>query len=256
MTHSILGEAMSPERYAGDWQADSSAIEGDGLYSWMSEQLGSHEVVLEVGCGSGRSSAVLADKSRVVSVEPNPTMANFALQYLQRRGISVAVAQELPQPLQSQVTIVIDDIFTLDSQWLRDVVHPAAMACWLIGAEPGRIENHLGRPLKEIPTADLADYRKDVHKRCYQLGKESMQSGGVVHTVDRIVISSWNEKDAFRKGLVKLHQGLASDAYEVEFKDALLKRYRPQATTSSIKVGLSGHQGHIPALGSTKASLR
>lgn len=70
--NSKLGVAMTSAEYAQHWFIDSVNYDEDGMYAWMAEQAGQHDCVIEIGCGSGRSTRnILKYVTKVICIEAN-----------------------------------------------------------------------------------------------------------------------------------------------------------------------------------------
>lgn len=236
--NSFFGRAMSAGEYAGEWDADSTAFAAEGVYAWMRAQLGSHSTVLEVGCGSGRGTELLAKGHNVVSIEPNQEMANSAMNHLISSGIDAKLTKELPTALSANVTIVISDIFELNDDWVKDNLRLDAIVCWLIGAEPARISMRLSKNLDAFTGQEMSAYRELVHRRCYSLGEYSLDESGIVHIVDRLFISSWQEKNSARRAFADMHSSFASAAYKFSFEDTRFRRYSQPLSRSNIQLAV------------------
>jgi trans-aconitate 2-methyltransferase len=102
-----LGHAGHPRR---DWDAGSYDRVSDPQFGWALEQLervdlGGDEVVLDAGCGSGRVTALLADRvprGRVYAVDVAPSMAAHAAAALGDKATVLCqdlVELELPEPV-------------------------------------------------------------------------------------------------------------------------------------------------------------
>src|SRR5439155_8593836 len=113
-----------------DWDAATYDRVSDPQLSWAREQLerlelGGDEVVLDAGCGSGRVTALLADRvphGRVYAVDVAPSMAKHAQEALGDRATIFCqdlVELALPEP--------VDAIFSNATfHWIAD--HDALFA--------------------------------------------------------------------------------------------------------------------------------
>jgi len=187
---SKLGTPMSPSDYAQHWRANAESFDNQGCYQWMNDQLTPIFTILEIGCGSGRSTLALARKgNKIISIEANETLACETSSYLRSEGISVEIIRidsvSLPT-FSSKVTIVVGDVF---NERMLQIIKPRSInfiACWLIGAYPALISVTLGKTIDELTTQDIPDYRKNVHQRCYELGSILLAEDGIIHFVDRV----------------------------------------------------------------------
>jgi trans-aconitate 2-methyltransferase len=121
---------MSPGRGTRDWDAATYHRVSDIQYAWALEQLErlelrGDEVVLDAGCGSGRVTALLADRvphGRVYGVDMAPSMASHAQEALGDRAKILCqdlVELALPEP--------VDAIFSNATfHWIPD--HDALFA--------------------------------------------------------------------------------------------------------------------------------
>jgi trans-aconitate 2-methyltransferase len=122
-----------------DWDAASYDRVSDPQFGWALEQLErlplqGDEVVLDAGCGSGRVTAVLADRlprGRVYGVDVAPSMAAHAREALGDRATILCqdlVELDLPQP--------VDAIFSNATfHWVSD--HEALFAALHRTLKPG-----------------------------------------------------------------------------------------------------------------------
>jgi trans-aconitate 2-methyltransferase len=122
-----------------DWHAASYDRVSDIQLTWALEQLerlvlGGDEVVLDAGCGSGRVTALLADRvpdGRVYGVDVAPSMAEHAAQALGERATILCqdlVELSLPEP--------VDVVFSNATfHWVHD--HEALFAALYRTLKPG-----------------------------------------------------------------------------------------------------------------------
>src|ERR1700726_780905 len=122
-----------------DWDASSYDRVSDPQFGWALEQLerlemAGDEVVLDAGCGSGRVTAVLADRvprGRVYGVDAAPSMAEHAAAALGERATILCqdlVELDLPEP--------VDVAFSNATfHWIKD--HDALFAALHSALKPG-----------------------------------------------------------------------------------------------------------------------
>ncbi len=136
MTVSGFGHADRPSR---DWDAGTYDRVSDPQFKWAVEQLArlelrGDEVVLDAGCGSGRVTALLADRvprGRVFGVDVAPSMVEHAAQALGGRAVVLCqdlVELDLPEP--------VDVVFSNATfHWIAD--HSALFAALRRNLKPG-----------------------------------------------------------------------------------------------------------------------
>lgn len=136
MTTTGFGHGGRPRR---DWDAGTYDRVSDVQFRWALEQLDrlelrGDEIVVDAGCGSGRVTAVLAERvprGRVYGVDVAPSMADHAAAALGDRATVLCqdlVALELPEP--------VDVVFSNATfHWLPD--HDALFAALRRALKPG-----------------------------------------------------------------------------------------------------------------------
>lgn len=130
---------MSQGTSSQDWDAATYDRVSDIQLGWALEQLGrlalrGDEVILDAGCGSGRVTALLADKlpqGRVYGVDAAPSMAAHAREALGDRATVLCqdlVELSLPEP--------VDVVFSNATfHWVLD--HDALFAALARASKPG-----------------------------------------------------------------------------------------------------------------------
>lgn len=238
---SHLGIPMTADQYAEEWEANSKSFFEEGYYRWMSQQLGSVETVLEIGCGSGNGTLALFQDGRlIIAIEPNEKLANLAFENLKANNVPVEFSSldalaDNTHSNTSSVFIVRQDAFETKIDSLQSKLSVDAIVCWLIGAEPDRISSHIGKEKHNFTGPEMAEYREKIHQRCYELGKKLLTVGGCVHIVDRTGLRSWSDKDYFRDEFSKFHSGMAGEGYTIGKSDTFLTRARSNIKTSQIQ---------------------
>jgi predicted O-methyltransferase YrrM len=236
-----LGIPMTAEQYAAQWQENSKFFSQGGHYDWMAAYLEQPSTVIEIGCGSGGSTLALAKRAqRVIAIEVNATLANAAAAYLNNNGVSTQVVEietlgaSLPAS-NHRVTILVSDVFSDRITEVLPTEEADAIACWLIGANPGLIATHIGKNIESFTGPEMPEYRERVHRRSYELGLSLLRPGGIIHITDRIALNYWSDKDVARLTLVKDHVGLSEGKYQISKASTFLKRIEKSFATSRIQ---------------------
>lgn len=261
--HPVLGVPMNPKEYAEEWRKNSLHFDEAGHYDWMKEQLGSANLVLEIGCGSGEGTHKLAKSGKkVVSIEINENMIEIAVENLRSKGITVEVRKmealsrdfnnDGPQVIIVHANILDESLDTITPQGMFD-----AVVCWLIGAAPSHISDQMGTSFEEFTGEEMAIYRTTIHSRCYELGKSVLKLGGQLQITDRIGISSWNDKGEIRELIVKRHSDLAGTSYTLAIENTLLRKAGNFITSNIQYIGNESSNGRVgcPVISSSKAVL-
>lgn len=228
--HPEFGRLMTAEQYAKEWEENSSHFEKHGYYTLPLERLGKPKTVMEIGCGSGRSTLALAKKGhRVVAVEINETAARSAHEFLSGHGITTQVTHSFPDgrgdsPQAPQVTIVVGDVFAEDALPADGEWHPDAVLCWFIGAQLDVIAAYLGKPVMELSSDDVRKYRLSLQSKCYEIGRRILRKSGIVQIADRMRLVSWQDKDHARDELARTQAGLAGPGFQISRSSAFLAR--------------------------------
>lgn len=236
-----LGIPMTAEQYADEWDENSKFFESHGYYKWMASFLGEISTVLEIGCGSGRSTAMIAESTqKVICIEINPKLAAKTESYLTSKGISSKLLNmddlhgTLPINV-PKVIIVVADIF---DERLVNILSGSgidAITNWLTGANPGLIGAKLSIALENFTGPEMIQYREQIHRRTYELGTVLLKGGGIVQITDRMNLISWNEKDWGRTELVKQHTNLSNGKFKITKENTLLARIEKPMQTSNIQ---------------------
>lgn len=231
---------MTAPQYAAEWQKSATAFLKDGYYSWMDSQLGSVINILEVGCGSGASTLALAKPdTNVLSIESNQECIASAKSFLVGHGVDVEIIKlsdcaNLFPWSGAKVKILHEDIFSSNIANALQQGGFDAIVCWLIGSHPGHISKNTGKPLSKFDGNETAQYRLNIHKRCYELGEKILSSSGLVHVVDRAFIRSTNDANFMSVQLAHHHSQLAGSSYAVSAADCKLKEL-PSLNQSNIQ---------------------
>ncbi len=221
---------MSHEQYKNKWVEESDSFNRQSCYSWMSSQLDNLDLVLEIGCGNGNSTLSILEKKpnvKIIVIEDNKFLIKEAQNKLTRNGIEFDISTNINTALdllsfKNRVIFINDNIFNIS--YRKNIFD--GIVCWLIGASPFTIAESYNIDIETIdPTNNiLADYRKDIHKKCYELGLDILKNDGFIHFVDRGAIPSWNVKDDARKESVEEHKFLSKGNYEITKNNTILKK--------------------------------
>lgn len=232
---------MTAEQYAAQWQENSKFFSQGGHYDWMAAYLEQPSTVIEIGCGSGGSTLALSKRAqKVIAIEVNATLANAAAAYLNNNGVSTQVVEietlgaSLPVS-KHRVIILVSDIFNDRITEVLPTEEADAIACWLIGANPGLIATHIGKNLESFTGPEMPEYRERVHRRSYELGLTLLKPGGIIHIADRMALNNWSDEDAARLSLVEHHVGLSDGKYQLSKASTFLKRVEKSFATSKIQ---------------------
>jgi SAM-dependent methyltransferase len=197
--------------------------------------------VIEIGCGSGGSTLALAKRAqKVIAIEVNSTLADAAATYLNSNGVSTHVVEietlETSLPVSDHhVIILVSDIFNDRITEVLLTEDADAIACWLIGANPGLIATHIGINLESFAGSEFSEYREKVHRRSYELGLSLLRPGGRIHIVDRMALNNWSENDDARRKLVQSHVGFSDGKYQFSMESTFLNRIEQSFATSRIQ---------------------
>jgi SAM-dependent methyltransferase len=252
--HPQFGIAMTSVEYADEWARSAAAFRSAGHYAWMNQQLGNAMRVVEIGCGSGASTEVLAAPGRqVLCVESNASCIQSTQAYLKNKGInSDSISQQQCQSLAnwagSQVKLLEADILSPDL--IEQLPSNAfdAIICWMIGSHPEHIGDHLKKPYLELGGSEMAGYRTLIHRRAYELGRRVLSPSGLVQIVDRGGIRSWSDKDQMRRELAARQVELASPGYEINREGCFLRKLTEGLNQSSIQYVANIPQGFTGVL--------
>jgi len=228
--HPEFGRLMTAEQYAKEWEENSSHFEKHGYYALPLERLGKPKAVMEIGCGSGRSTLALAKKGhRVVAVEINEPAARSAHEFLSGHGISTDITGSFPNgsdesPDAPQVTIVVGDVFAEGALPAGGDWHPEAVLCWFIGAQLDVIAAFFGKSTMDLTSDDVRKYRLSLQAKCYEIGRRILRKGGIVQVADRMRLASWQDKDFAREEQAQTQAGLAGPDYSISRSSTFLAR--------------------------------
>lgn len=256
---------MTAEEYAQNWAVESRNYAKAGDYSWMSSLLPGKGFILEVGCGAGESTLAMVNSGRrVISVENNASLASLAYENLTSNGIDVrfCTMQEVEcidfSESKERVFLVVGSIFDEEIKNFNFEKNIDAIACWLIGSNPEVVAHKFKKVPETMDGKELALYRFSVQERCVELGRVFLANDGFVHLVDRSVISSWKDKDDYRKGFSELYREYKWIPQTLSANDVMFRKMGGAFASSSIQYMPSEnyHGGGLNVFLSIKIKLR
>lgn len=122
--------------YSEQWNVSAKYFYDAGYYLWMANKLEGHEIILEIGCGTGYSTLALVESGyKVIAVDKNPECMKKTKDLLREKGY-----------INGEVTFVIGDVaFDETRNKLVSGYEFDAVICWNIGTYWNRkmIESYL-----------------------------------------------------------------------------------------------------------------
>lgn len=235
--HPIFGIPMTLEQYAHEWSKNSNFFDSNNHYNWMNESLGEASLVLEVGCGSGFSTlALLKTNRKVLVIETNSYCINEAIEKVIAKGKKFFHTTDINKAYGNLSNDSVDvvflqlDFFEFFKQADRNIKFDA-IVCWLIGAAPEVVANNLNRDFYSFEANTMAVYRLKLHKACYELGNQLLNTNGIVHIVDRNIIRSWSDKDWARQEAINEYSKLTDGNYDISLSNVYLRKSGQFATS-------------------------
>ncbi len=259
--HPEFGKLMTAEEYAKEWQENSSQFERLGYYAMPLQRLGRPGTVMEIGCGSGRSTLALARKGHtVVAVEINETAAQSAREYLSGNGIETELTRTFPTGEQDPaslpaVTIVVGDANAAGELTNQGGMQYDAVLCWFVGAQLDVIADFHGKPTTELTSEDVRHYRLAMQGRCYDIGRRVLRRGGIVQVVDRMRLVSWQDKDAARENLAGMQADIAGPGYALSKATTFLAKISGVFEGSGIQYLKDSPEAQVRVVTSVIATL-
>ncbi len=260
--HPEFGRLMTAEEYAREWEENARHFEKHGFYTMPLERLGKPKAVLEIGCGSGRSTLALAKKRhRVVAMEINATAARSAHDFLSVNGIRTQLTDALPSAHEvekgaAQVIIVTGNILADDALASGTDWHPDAVICWFIGAQLDVIAAFFGKPTIKLTSDDVRMYRLSLQGKCYEVGRKMLHGNGLVQIADRMRLASWQDKDQARDELVQTQSELAGPDFQISRSSTFLSRVSGGFDGSSIQYLTQSPDSNVRVVTSVIATKR
>lgn len=231
------GRAMTPEEYAAEWSTASEEHKIASDYFWMSTFLTSPAALLELGCGSGRSTLELTKKNnKIVSIEVNEAIAEMAFTYLTNNDVSVRLLQsseidEIDLNSNIQVYIVQASIFDHEVESIVTTHKFDYVIFWLFGAAPIHAANELGVQVNDLETDFAAIYREKATKRSFELSQLNIANPSSLHIVLRSQLLSWSTNYSARLdvaeeqgNIIGLHYKLTRDHVKMRKNTVMMKK--------------------------------
>lgn len=76
------------EEYAEQWDVSAKYFYDRGYYTWMARAIENHDIVVEIGCGTGYSTLSLIENGhRVIAIEKNKDCIEKAKRLLQSKNV-------------------------------------------------------------------------------------------------------------------------------------------------------------------------
>lgn len=232
------------EAFPSRWADEAAWYARHGDYAWLAETLAAalgaadQRRVVEVGCGVGESTVVLARAGfSVCVVEPIAACRDEAAQRLAAAGAEIA----------GRVTFIDADVTALPDAARRqlEAFDPRAVACWLAGAPDEVTALPGGRPGEGV-----ARHRETMQRGCAELAA-ALPGVTVLQVADRTVMP-WAAKDIGRDLTLKVQQQLVLKdlPFQLSKADTLFRKLTPTPHEAATLGKLSGPmRGAIPLLG-------
>lgn len=218
LKHKQIKTILLNERrnYANDWnERDSADFEKEGYYEWMTSFVEGYTKILEIGTGSGRSTAALLNAGhKVISIEENVECIKIAQGYLKKKFKCQCIYRGNIKPNHSKGTYSVSyktienidsdaDVILLEGDilkdqhlydWLKTSAKIDAIVCWLIGSHAYRIKNEiLAEDHNEVVLPD--DYRFLNQNFIYDLANVILKDNGILNIIDRTRILTEKSKN-------------------------------------------------------------
>lgn len=177
------------------WGGDAETFEANNDYQWMSQQIGDGPV-LEIGCGIGLSTRLLAKRGPLMSIDHNHNCIETAEKLLAATGTtSHRITQASPGAPADAVSFLEGDVFNL-LPWQQQAAAnfgPKMVVCWLIGSYSDAVQQR--SPSSTLHEA-IALYREELEVALAAFAN-SLPSVQGIQFVHRIQMP-WNKKDEGR----------------------------------------------------------
>ncbi|MBR7631845.1 class I SAM-dependent methyltransferase [Janthinobacterium lividum] len=259
----MIGQSMTANEYADEWQQNASVFSASGDYTWMSAQLGDAKKIIEIGCGSGDSTeALLKDGRQVLAIESNQSCAKITSERLRAKGysveeISIDQLANLASWEDSGVKLLIADFLSEEIKQLLPAGHFNAIVCWLTGTYADYVAKALKKPLLQFQGSEMATYRMKIQQKCYELGVHALDHDGIVQIVDRAFVRSWDDKDFAKSEFAKQQSQVSGQKYKISQNDCAVRNLTNGLAHSNIQyiAKIPAGSNGIAILTSSRAKL-
>ena len=125
--------ANDKELYANQWSNSANDFYESGAYSWMCENIKEYKTVLEIGCGTGRSTLALVETGhKVIAVEKNEYCLQQASELLKEKGYKVT--SRIEEINDCDVVFIQDDVVDKNFQENISAIKFDVVICWNVGS--------------------------------------------------------------------------------------------------------------------------
>lgn len=230
------------------WGGDANTFEANGDYQWMSEQFGSGSV-LEIGCGIGLSTRILAKRGRLMSIDHNHHCIETTEKLLANVGVPILrINQGSTTANVDAVSFLEGDVFNL-LPWQHQAISnfgPEWVVCWLIGSYSDAVQQRSpSTPLHEA----IALYREDLEVALATFA-DSLPTVQGVQFVHRLQMP-WSKKDEGRiHTMSTFNQHVFNGTKFAATKESVLfRKWQIRKQQSGIVYGsLDSIEGAVPCL--------
>ncbi len=257
--------------YAKKWSKDAQHLSSNGYYEWMSKPISDRKEILEIGCGSGQSTAhLLKSGHRVIAIEENPICLNATFDLLKRaysvkkiqRGTAHSYARSFEISYNKIPSTSIDsyDLILIEGNILDDssldsflaTLQLDAVICWLIGTQG---ENIVGnRRFQKFEIRNFGEYRLRIQNKLYSECHNWLKIGGLLNLVDR---GQLIDSTALADDIIGSHKEQALGTHMVVAADSLSQIEYDLAQGGvgyALSPGLLGDVPENPKVGLTSIS--
>lgn len=119
--------------YANEWSSSADYFYENGSYAWMCNNIKEYKIVLEVGCGTGKSTLMLAETGhKVIAIEKNEYCLQQASELLKEKGYKVTnIVEEINN---NDVLFLQADV--VDKTFQKNIggINFDIVVCWNVGS--------------------------------------------------------------------------------------------------------------------------